>query len=293
MQRKAFTLIELLVVIAIIAILAAILFPVFAQAKAAAKKTACLNNTKQMAIGFNIYSTDSDDTYCGNSLFTVAAWQGAGYGLPNGFMDPAADPNWGAQIYPYVKSMPLYTCPVAVKAAFTAGWGPGLNYNSTPGAANTSYRFNGAVAFKSATQSHDPSNLIVLRDSVYIEKVAVSRPGNPSTSGATSMCNGLDDADLGSAHNINGFNAGGNNAYSDGHAKFALRQALTYGNLGLTTDSCGDWYCNKYYTNVATGGDTYPSGIHQTWMAGKPDDIHLPSLGGGYDNWTGNRTCNL
>ena len=62
MNRKAFTLIELLVVIAIIAILAAILFPVFAQAKAAAKKTAALSNIKQLGLGTAIYTSDVDDT---------------------------------------------------------------------------------------------------------------------------------------------------------------------------------------------------------------------------------------
>lgn len=59
--RRAFTLIELLVVIAIIAILAAILFPVFANAKEAAKKTSCLSNTKQVAIGVTLYAGDYDD----------------------------------------------------------------------------------------------------------------------------------------------------------------------------------------------------------------------------------------
>lgn len=61
MSRRAFTLIELLVVIAIIAILAAILFPVFAQAKTAAKKTQDLSNQKQLGTAFNIYSADYDD----------------------------------------------------------------------------------------------------------------------------------------------------------------------------------------------------------------------------------------
>ena len=61
--RKAFTLIELLVVIAIIAILAAILFPVFAQAKAAAKKTASLSNTKELALAHIMYAGDYDDTF--------------------------------------------------------------------------------------------------------------------------------------------------------------------------------------------------------------------------------------
>lgn len=60
-MKKGFTLIELLVVIAIIAILAAILFPVFAQAKAAAKKTGCLSNGKQLGTAINIYSADNDD----------------------------------------------------------------------------------------------------------------------------------------------------------------------------------------------------------------------------------------
>jgi prepilin-type N-terminal cleavage/methylation domain-containing protein/prepilin-type processing-associated H-X9-DG protein len=62
-KTKAFTLIELLVVIAIIAILAAILFPVFAQAKAAAKKTACLSNGSQIGIALLLYLGDNDDRY--------------------------------------------------------------------------------------------------------------------------------------------------------------------------------------------------------------------------------------
>lgn len=63
MKRKAFTLIELLVVIAIIAILAAILFPVFAQAKEKAKQTQCLSNLNQMGKSLVLYLGDHDDTY--------------------------------------------------------------------------------------------------------------------------------------------------------------------------------------------------------------------------------------
>lgn len=290
MQRRAFTLIELLVVIAIIAILAAILFPVFAQAKEAAKKASCLSNTKQFAVAFLLYSGDNDDTYCGNTLLKVASWQGAGYGLPNGFLDPAADQNWGAQLFPYIKSMPMLACPDAIKANFTESWGPGLNFNPIPGAANTSYRFNGAVAFKSQTQPHDPANLIVLRESSLLEKVAVSRPGNPSITGATSACNGIDDSDLGSAHG-----EGGNYSLADGHSKFWKRQAVSYGMLGLTTDTCTDWFCNKYYTDVPSnysGADHNPNDHYQAWVAGSPDQIRLPRVGGYTDNWT-TRTCNL
>ncbi|CAN5568050.1 hypothetical protein BH11ARM2_BH11ARM2_13920 [soil metagenome] len=90
MKQKAFTLIELLVVIAIIAILAAILFPVFAQAKAAAKKTAALSNVKQQGLGLLMYSGDSDD------LFPMAEY---GDGDPN-----YPHITWTTTVYPYIKS---------------------------------------------------------------------------------------------------------------------------------------------------------------------------------------------
>ncbi|CAN5419418.1 hypothetical protein BH11ARM2_BH11ARM2_36980 [soil metagenome] len=89
-MKRAFTLIELLVVIAIIAILAAILFPVFAQAKAAAKKTACLSNAKQIVIGTMIYSSDNEDKF--PSI----------YDGPNNGGDPIY------VTYPYVKNGQLW-----------------------------------------------------------------------------------------------------------------------------------------------------------------------------------------
>ena len=70
MQKKAFTLIELLVVIAIIAILAAILFPVFAQAKLAAKKISSVSNIKQASLAILMYNNDFDDMFaagCGSN----------------------------------------------------------------------------------------------------------------------------------------------------------------------------------------------------------------------------------
>jgi prepilin-type N-terminal cleavage/methylation domain-containing protein len=78
-MKRAFTLIELLVVIAIIAILAAILFPVFAQAKEAAKKTQSLSNVKQLGVGLIMYSGDADDSnalseYGGGSAGPHITW---------------------------------------------------------------------------------------------------------------------------------------------------------------------------------------------------------------------------
>ena len=111
-MRRAFTLIELLVVIAIIAILAAILFPVFAQAKAAAKKTQCLSNSKQIGTSLYLYLNDSDDVlpmanypappiYQGPP-FTVFSWHtGAG----------KAELSWADLMLPYTKSIDIFQCP--------------------------------------------------------------------------------------------------------------------------------------------------------------------------------------
>ncbi|CAN5366686.1 hypothetical protein BH11ARM2_BH11ARM2_36030 [soil metagenome] len=95
-MKKAFTLIELLVVIAIIAILAAILFPVFAQAKAAAKKIAALSNAKQTGLGVLLYLGDSDDVF---PLGTGNCWY---YPL---------DGSWSVGTQPYIKSLGLLRDP--------------------------------------------------------------------------------------------------------------------------------------------------------------------------------------
>jgi prepilin-type N-terminal cleavage/methylation domain-containing protein/prepilin-type processing-associated H-X9-DG protein len=100
---KAFTLIELLVVIAIIAILAAILFPVFAQAKVAAKKTSELSNYKQLALAHLIYAGDSDD------FFAIHAhWNNASIGkdIPNGYSP------WIVRVAPYVKNLGIFRSPL-------------------------------------------------------------------------------------------------------------------------------------------------------------------------------------
>jgi len=124
MSRKAFTLIELLVVIAIIAILAAILFPVFAQAKAAAKKTASLSNAKQIGLGCLMYDTDFD------GVFPIGSGSGW-WGPTNG--------NWVFELQPYVKSTPLFQSPLDSKSKAT--WPTWML--SQPTAVNISYAANG------------------------------------------------------------------------------------------------------------------------------------------------------
>jgi prepilin-type N-terminal cleavage/methylation domain-containing protein/prepilin-type processing-associated H-X9-DG protein len=88
---RGFTLIELLVVIAIIAILAAILFPVFASAREKARQTGCASNEKQLGLAFLQYSQDNDEQW------------------PTGYS--ALGEGWGGAIYPYVKATGAYACP--------------------------------------------------------------------------------------------------------------------------------------------------------------------------------------
>ncbi len=112
--NKAFTLIELLVVIAIIAILAAILFPVFAQAREKARAISCVSNEKQIALGILMYVQDYDETF---PLYFY-------YIVPDGSTVAPTDPpfnptlgetivGWNEAIYPYVKNVAIFRCPDA------------------------------------------------------------------------------------------------------------------------------------------------------------------------------------
>ncbi len=96
MKSKGFTLIELLVVIAIIAILAAILFPVFARAREKARQSVCLSNMKELGLALYMYAQDYDETF------------------PHWDWVNRADPAqvfWWAAIYPYTKNAQIYECP--------------------------------------------------------------------------------------------------------------------------------------------------------------------------------------
>ena len=103
-RRPAFTLIELLVVIAIIAILAAILFPVFAQAREKARQTACLSNLKQISISLTMYQSDFDSMYPPSQL------------PPSG----ANIVSWPTMIQPYIKNEQVFVCPSTSPTAIAA-----------------------------------------------------------------------------------------------------------------------------------------------------------------------------
>ncbi|MFZ4507698.1 MAG: prepilin-type N-terminal cleavage/methylation domain-containing protein [Fimbriimonas sp.] len=105
-KNRAFTLIELLVVIAIIAILAAILFPVFAQAKASAKKTQSLSNLKQSALGVLMYLTDYDDTF---PVGCPDDWQHKQLDATSTPTTPVA--GWTQTTKPYIKNVGILRDP--------------------------------------------------------------------------------------------------------------------------------------------------------------------------------------
>ena len=114
--QRAFTLIELLVVIAIIAILAAILFPVFAKAREKARQSSCASNSKQLGTASTMYVQDYDET------FPYHYWPAGNgsYALPDGRLYQGHI-GWTCQFYPYIKNKQVFICPSDSKP--TNAWG--------------------------------------------------------------------------------------------------------------------------------------------------------------------------
>ena len=120
MRRNGFTLIELLVVIAIIAILAAILFPVFAKAREKARQASCLSNVKQVGLGMLMYTQDYDERFVITDAASMTAWAAAGnhYSV------------WYRAIMPYVKNTQLFVCP-SDGSKSTAKWSGSWDESTT------------------------------------------------------------------------------------------------------------------------------------------------------------------
>jgi len=168
MKRTGFTLIELLVVIAIIAILAAILFPVFAQAKAAAKKTACISNLSQIGKGNLLYMGDYDDLFPFAIDPIDAAQPQIWAGQPQ-FQALIPDmPFLHEAVQPYIKSLELFKCPSddGTNVLDDRPHIPFANHPTMHSVYKTSYFFRTEIAFKQLSQTglSDPSNTNFLFD---------------------------------------------------------------------------------------------------------------------------------
>jgi prepilin-type N-terminal cleavage/methylation domain-containing protein/prepilin-type processing-associated H-X9-DG protein len=198
-RRKAFTLIELLVVIAIIAILAAILFPVFARARENARRASCMSNLKQISLGFMQYTQDYDERY------------------PMNFTLPTYTNFYYATVSPYLKSTQIWSCPSAS--------GPGSIYpgGGFKGTDRIDYFYNTNVAGggpssttgtpKSLAAIDSPSEVFLLWDSesqfTYANMyTAETRPGGAA----------------GTGRHLEGENY----AFADGHVKWLARTSVIF-----------------------------------------------------------------
>ena len=167
-MKRAFTLIELLVVIAIIAILAAILFPVFAQAKAAAKKASCLSNTKQIGVASVLYENDYDDT------IPLAGYQNFVANTPT---------TWMFLVDPYVKSgypdttskekgngFGVFQCPDYSAPPGSTSPSPShsyaINFNYSPTYLTEIVNVYGFLPTHSATSLEAPANVVLFTESM-------------------------------------------------------------------------------------------------------------------------------
>ena len=132
MSKKGFTLIELLVVIAIIAILAAILFPVFAKAREKARQSTCASNLKQIGLGISQYAQDYDEIlppmqpggrYAARTIQTNTSEPGSHFLISPDGNNPDYIVSWMDLINPYIKSWKIFMCPSAVVDERFSGYG--------------------------------------------------------------------------------------------------------------------------------------------------------------------------
>ncbi|MHB9038795.1 MAG: type II secretion system protein [Armatimonadota bacterium] len=224
-KRSGFTLIELLVVIAIIAILAAILFPVFAKAKESANTTACLNNLKQLGNGFRMYLDDWGAKFPGSGGWGEAdkrsGWVGfvsASTGLP--IYGPVTgtyrmSPQYGS-LFSYVKADKVYVCP-SDSHAKTTKFGLSYSLNS-----NLSV-INGVSQLE--TSIRRPARTVLLIDEGQGSRsfTVTGRDGSGTWSAPAPIVDGYFGAGNGTQQNIidkpqDAHNGGLNFAYCDGHA---------------------------------------------------------------------------
>jgi len=259
---RGFTLIELLVVIAIIAILASILFPVFARARENARRASCMSNLKQIGLGIMMYVQDYDEKYP-RSVFTSAQEPPNGCWYSSGGCTSGSPGNytwfWEQTIYPYTKSDQLYRCP--------SGSASSSIYSSNYGANSQVLQRNSSVAL--AAIDSPATTYMAMDAGTYYMQIEASKnyvmepsgwywylPGthkyttcDPTGCNSTYPFSGFTYSDF----NGDGRHFDGNNViYTDGHVKWTKtaamwNEAVKFKNGGYTQSTQSAW--NPYNSN--------------------------------------------
>ncbi len=222
-RKSGFTLIELLVVIAIIAILAAILFPVFANAREKARQISCLSNMKQIGVAIMMYVQDHDEGMVGQA---EPAGPGASTGWNyNGwtYAQAAGYETWLGDIQPYLKNVAVLSCPDVTALAYDVFW---------PEEANT-YMLNGIVNHRPLASFNKPADTVVAWEGytmrcywamMYPNLINGSTQANPEFD----WCSGFPIYDSSTGKYWPYLHSGGSNfLFADGHAKWVKGENVT------------------------------------------------------------------
>lgn len=262
-RMSGFTLIELLVVIAIIAILAAILFPVFAQAREKARQTSCLNNMKQLATASMQYIQDYDETW----PIALPTDDGVYLNLfgPPQYFTPLGQSMWPIALQTYIKNFDVYWCPSAEDRRFT-----GFTYYTQLKSSYITYAPNGYLNAWPDSQTPAPSQVISYTEMgkqrlyQYWESFPSPSDNNVSTANAKGQVYVFDYL----GDNCVEFNAtleqvdkswyvhgqGSNYAYMDGHVKW-VRNGGVGSPFSKMPDATGVPYKGgAWYPKVITSG---------------------------------------
>ncbi len=241
---RGFTLIELLVVIAIIAILAAILFPVFQKVRENARRASCMSNEKQLGLAFVQYSQDGDEKY------------------PNGtwirFSTEHEGVGWAGQLYPYVKSTGVYKCPddstsgAAATATTLATYPVSYSYNGISICRDNGLNSGGTGIGSALSAFVSPAKTVVLYETTGVaaaitdsaETLPAPYNANPNKIQMSATGDGYENYDAYNRTNqyVTGFISpsfattkpglhtdGANYLLADGHVKWLRPSAVSYG----------------------------------------------------------------
>lgn len=230
-RGTGFTLIELLVVIAIIAILAAILFPVFSRAREKARQGSCGSDLRQIQIAIAQYAQDYDERHP-HTWFTISNWSD----YPGGYQ-------WEEAVLPYVKNYQLFVCPSASSLVYTPDPNPAVVDNPMPprgGYAGSSAYWGGQCAqgipanhpfgFRSLAQIADPAGTFMVWDSAASALPGRFEEGWQYGNAQPTTVNTASNPPMLAPTNVVGgrHTEGANFSYVDGHMKWnALSKLLT------------------------------------------------------------------